>query len=57
LKKIISYALMFAVAAYLLNWGMHLLREVWPWIAVIGLAVLVIVVLVRIRRYNDSNKY
>ncbi|MCL2107672.1 MAG: hypothetical protein FWH26_11535 [Oscillospiraceae bacterium] len=57
MKKIVSYALMFAVAAYLLNWGMRLLREVWPWIAVIGLAVLVIVVCARIRRYNDSNKY
>jgi len=57
LKKIVTYALMFAVAAYLLNWGMRLLREVWPWIAVAGLIVIVIVFLVRIRRYNDSNKY
>ena len=57
MKKVLSYILMFAVAAYLLNYGMRLLGEVWPGLVAVALIVLAGIVWYRIKRFNDSNKY
>ena len=57
MKKALSYVLMFTLGAYLLNWGMRLLGEVWPGLVVVGLLILAGVIWYRLRRYKDSNKY
>ena len=57
MKKVLSYILMFAVAAYLLNYGMRLLGEVWPGLVAVALIVLAGIVWYRVKRFNDSNKY
>jgi uncharacterized membrane protein len=55
LNKVVSYALAFCAAAFLLNWGARLLREVWPVLVIAGLVVLTIVIYIRLRKYNDQN--
>jgi hypothetical protein len=56
-KKVVSFALLFAVAAFLLDYGMNLLRTHWVGLAIGTLAVLGGVVWWRVRRFRDSNKY
>jgi len=57
MNKVVSYALAFCAAAFLLHWGAGMLREALPVLIPVGLAILAVVVYVRIRKHNDRNRY
>jgi len=57
MNKLLSAALAFCAAAFLLNWGAGLLREALPVLIPVGLAVIAGVVYYRLKKYRDQNRY
>ena len=57
MKKIVGYALAFYVGALLVSWGVGLLRQALPVLIPLGIAVLIGVVIAKIRQYNRNNRY
>ena len=57
MKKLLSAALMLYVAALLVSWSVGLIRQALPVIVPCGIVAVGIIVYLRIKKYNDSNKY
>ncbi len=58
INRILEFAFIFVVSAFLINMGASLLTEVWPVLAVIGIIFIVLIIIYRIVKHKrDGGKW
>lgn len=55
INRILEFAFIFVVSAFLINMGASLLTEVWPVLIVIGIIVVIVIIIYRIVKHKDDS--
>lgn len=55
INRILEFAFIFVVSAFLINMGASLLTEVWPVLIVIGIIIVIAIIVYRIVKYKDDS--
>lgn len=55
INRMIEFAFIFVVSAFLINMGASLLTEVWPVLIVIGIIVVIVIIIYRIVKHKDDS--
>lgn len=54
INRILEFAFIFVVSAFLINMGASLLTEVWPVLIVIGIVIVIAIIIYRIVKHKDD---
>lgn len=55
INRILEFAFIFVVSAFLINMGASLLTEVWPVLIVTGIIVVIVIIIYRIVKHKDDS--
>lgn len=55
INRILEFAFIFVVSAFLINMGISLLTEAWPVLIVLGLIIVVAIIIYRIAKHKDDS--
>lgn len=55
INRLLEIAFIFVVSSFLINMGASLLTEVWPVLAVISSALIVVIIIYRIVKHKDDS--
>lgn len=55
INRMIEFAFIFVVSAFLINMGASLLTEVWPVLIVTGIIAVIVIIIYRIVKHKDDS--